>query len=92
MNNEHKLKKIIKYVVGVDINEPKRTRHNSIAKKIFVFICYNELQTPYTHIAKMINRSNSLIHIYKRQFLDIEYDKQLKNYYNQCLNKYYECR
>lgn len=92
MENERKVRKIIKNIVGVDINEPKRTRHNSIAKKIFVFICFNELQTPYTHIAKMINRSNSLIHIYKRQFLDITYDKQLQNYYNQCLNKYNECR
>lgn len=89
---EEKVRSIIKSVVGVDINGKARTRHNSIAKKLFVFLCENNIGTPYTKVAKMINRSDSLIHVYRGQFKDIKYDKVLLNYYNECLNKYNECR
>ena len=92
MEQEQKIKNVIESVLEVKINASARTRHNSLAKKIFVFICTNELQTPYAYIADMMGRNRCLVHSYKNQFLDINYDKQLLHYYNKCLNKYHECR
>ena len=92
MSNIIDVKNIVEKTMGVKINAKSRVRQNSIARKIFVYICVNELNTPYFKLAQMTGKSESLMRVYNHFFCDIKYDKVLDKYYNECLNKYNDSR
>ena len=87
--NENIIKNIIEDELRVSISSSARTRLNSIAKKLFVYMCVNLEDTPYKVIASNIDRTESLVKVYMWKYKDISFDNKLNIKYNK-LTKIYE--
>ena len=86
--NENIIKNIIEDELRVSISSNARTRLNSIAKKLFVYMCVNLEDTPYKVIASNIDRTESLVKVYMWKYKDISFDNKLNIKYNKLIKIY----